>query len=303
MRSLAAFLAILGGLVLVIVILTTVTSVAGRALLWVGLGPIRGDFELVELAPASPSFLPAMGSDHRQHASVEILTMHMGDSANRLIDLIADLLMLAIAVLLTWKHWDGTLDKFAYGETTFIIQYPIWRAYASGLVGAFGFVLISFWCDPQCPCAVDRSQPDAWRDGTLTNIDIALLSFPVLLLLIFLRIPIGLAMLITGIGGSYFINGSFLMIFAQLKNLTWGTFSSYSLSIIPLFLLMGQFATLGGMSQALFKAAETWMGHKKGGVAMAAVAMGRLRRHLRFLAGDGGDDVARSPCPSSRRYG
>jgi C4-dicarboxylate transporter DctM subunit len=105
----------------------------------------------------------------------------------------------------------------------------------------------------------------------LSNIDIALLSFPVLLTLIFLRIPIGLAMLITGIGGSYFINGSFLMIFAQLKNLTWGTFSSYSLSIIPLFLLMGQFATLGGMSQALFKAAETWIGHKKGGVAMAAV--------------------------------
>tara|TARA_R110002020_G_scaffold65998_11_gene173805 strand:+ start:3438 stop:4760 length:1323 start_codon:yes stop_codon:yes gene_type:complete len=105
----------------------------------------------------------------------------------------------------------------------------------------------------------------------LSHIDIALLSFPVLLVMIFLRIPIGLAMLIAGIGGSYFINGSFLMIFAQLKNLTWGTFSSYSLSIIPLFLLMGQFATLGGMSQALFKAAETWMGHKKGGVAMAAV--------------------------------
>lgn len=105
----------------------------------------------------------------------------------------------------------------------------------------------------------------------MSNIDIALLSFPVLLALIFLRIPIGLAMLITGIGGSYFINGSFLMIFAQLKNLTWGTFSSYSLSIIPLFLLMGQFATLGGMSQALFRAAETWIGHKKGGVAMAAV--------------------------------
>ncbi|SOE16688.1 tripartite ATP-independent transporter DctM subunit [Hoeflea halophila] len=105
----------------------------------------------------------------------------------------------------------------------------------------------------------------------MSNIDIALLSFPVLLLMIFLRVPIGLAMLLAGIGGSYFINGSFLMIFAQLKNLTWGTFSSYSLSIIPLFLLMGQFATLGGMSQALFKAAETWMGHKKGGVAMAAV--------------------------------
>jgi len=105
----------------------------------------------------------------------------------------------------------------------------------------------------------------------LNSFEIALWSFPVLLALIFLRIPIGLAMLMVGIGGSYVLNGSFTMIFAQLKNLTYGTFSSYSLSIIPLFLLMGQFATLGGMSTALFKAAETWMGHRKGGVAMASI--------------------------------
>jgi TRAP-type C4-dicarboxylate transport system permease small subunit len=147
MRSLAAFLAILGGLVLIAVILATVASVTGRALLWIGLGPIRGDFELVELGTgfAVFSFLPWV-QINRQHASVEILTMHLGSTANRLIDLVADLLMLTIAVLLTWKHWDGTLDKLAYGETTFIIQYPIWWAYASGLVGAFGFVLVSIWC-------------------------------------------------------------------------------------------------------------------------------------------------------------
>jgi C4-dicarboxylate transporter, DctM subunit len=105
----------------------------------------------------------------------------------------------------------------------------------------------------------------------VTNFEIGLWSFPVLLVLIFLRIPIGLAMLLVGIGGSFAINGSLLMIMAQLKNLTYGTFSSYSLSIIPLFLLMGQFAALGGMSQALFRAAETWLGHRKGGVAMAAI--------------------------------
>ncbi|VVT03924.1 TRAP transporter large permease [Rhizobium sp. EC-SD404] len=105
----------------------------------------------------------------------------------------------------------------------------------------------------------------------MTNFEIGLWSFPVLLVLIFLRIPIGLAMLLVGIGGSFALNGSLLMIMAQLKNLTYGTFSSYSLSIIPLFLLMGQFAALGGMSQALFRAAETWLGHRKGGVAMAAI--------------------------------
>ncbi|MEZ5872363.1 MAG: TRAP transporter large permease [Nitratireductor sp.] len=105
----------------------------------------------------------------------------------------------------------------------------------------------------------------------MTNFEIGLWSFPVLLALIFLRIPIGLAMFLVGIGGNYMITGSTAMMFGQLKHLTYSTFSSYSLSIVPLFLLMGQFATLGGMSKALFKAAEAWLGHRRGGVAMAAI--------------------------------
>src|SRR5210317_1564882 len=58
---------------------------------------------------------------------------------------------------------------------------------------------------------------------------------------------------------------------AKMKSETYSTFSSYSLSIVPMFLLMGHFATLGGMSTALFKAAEGWLGHRKGGIAMAAI--------------------------------
>lgn len=57
----------------------------------------------------------------------------------------------------------------------------------------------------------------------------------------------------------------------QLKTLTYGTFSNYSFSIIPLFLLMVQFATLSGMSAALFRAAEGFLGHRKGGFAISAV--------------------------------
>lgn len=96
-------------------------------------------------------------------------------------------------------------------------------------------------------------------------------SFPFLLLMIFLRAPIGLAMLLCGIGGLYFAMGGANMFLAKLKSETYTTFSSYSLTIIPMFLLMGQFATLSGMSSALFKAAESWLGHRKGGVAMASV--------------------------------
>ncbi|NOD93635.1 TRAP transporter large permease subunit [Ruegeria sp. HKCCD4884] len=105
----------------------------------------------------------------------------------------------------------------------------------------------------------------------MSMLELGYLSFPILLTMIFLRAPIGLAMFLCGIGGLFFAMGGTNMFMAKLKTETYSTFSSYSLTIIPMFLLMGQFATLSGMSSALFKAAESWLGHRKGGVAMAAV--------------------------------
>ena len=105
----------------------------------------------------------------------------------------------------------------------------------------------------------------------MTNLELALWSFPVLLLLVFLRAPIALAMIGVGVGGTWLVIGHPMMTLNQLKTLTYGTFASYSFSIIPLFLLMGQFATLSGMSAALFRAAESFLGHRKGGVAMSAI--------------------------------
>ena len=105
----------------------------------------------------------------------------------------------------------------------------------------------------------------------MTNLEIGIWSMPVLLALIALRMPIGLAMIVVGLGGTMLVTGGPNVVLSKLKNETYTTFGSYSLSIVPLFLLMGQFATLGGMSRSLFKAAETWLGHRRGGVAMAAV--------------------------------
>ncbi len=105
----------------------------------------------------------------------------------------------------------------------------------------------------------------------LSNLGLAGWIFLILMLLIFLRVPIGLAMLLCGMAGNYLINGTWVPVMSQLKSMPFETFSNYSLSIVPLFLLMGQFATRGGMSKALFDAAESWLGHRKGGVAMAAV--------------------------------
>jgi C4-dicarboxylate transporter DctM subunit len=105
----------------------------------------------------------------------------------------------------------------------------------------------------------------------MTGIELAAWSFPILLALIFVRVPIGLAMALCGIGGAVLIYGTPAPLLNQLKQVTFTTFANYNLSVVPLFLLMGQFAALGGLSRALFKAAEAWIGHWRGGVAMAAV--------------------------------
>jgi tripartite ATP-independent transporter DctM subunit len=105
----------------------------------------------------------------------------------------------------------------------------------------------------------------------VTGLELAAIAFPVMLLLIFLRIPIAAAMALTGFFGTWIVLGSPAGTLNQLKSLTFDTFSSYSLSIVPLFLLMGQFASKSGMSAALFRSAADWLGHRKGGVAIAAV--------------------------------
>ena len=105
----------------------------------------------------------------------------------------------------------------------------------------------------------------------MSSIELAAWSFPLLLALIFVRVPIGLAMALCGLAGAYLVYGTPVPLLNQLKHATWTTFANYNLSVVPLFLLMGQFAALGGLSRSLFKAAEAWIGHWRGGVAMAAV--------------------------------
>jgi tripartite ATP-independent transporter DctM subunit len=104
----------------------------------------------------------------------------------------------------------------------------------------------------------------------MTNFDIGVAMFAAALILIALRMPVGVAMLLVGGCGIAAIGG-WDRLFAMLNTLTFGRFSSYTLSVIPLFLLMGDFATKGGMNRALFHAARAWMGHWRGGLAVATI--------------------------------
>ncbi|MEL7258137.1 MAG: TRAP transporter large permease, partial [Pseudomonadota bacterium] len=70
----------------------------------------------------------------------------------------------------------------------------------------------------------------------MSNLEIGIASFPVLMGLIFLRVPIGLAMFLVALGGLYAITDGWTVALARLKHETYSTFSNYSLSIVPMFL-------------------------------------------------------------------
>ena len=105
----------------------------------------------------------------------------------------------------------------------------------------------------------------------MTGIEVGFVIFGVMLALMVVRVPIGIAMFIVGAAGYVYLTGNVMALLNSLKNLAYARLSNYDLVVIPLFLLMGQFATHGGLSKALFRFVGAFLGHFRGGVAMAAI--------------------------------
>jgi tripartite ATP-independent transporter DctM subunit len=92
-----------------------------------------------------------------------------------------------------------------------------------------------------------------------------------LVALIAIRLPIAYAMILVGGAGMMILSDPHIVL-AQLKNLAYSQFSIYDLSVLPMFVLMGNIASRAGLSRDLFRAANAWLGWMRGGVAMSAVA-------------------------------
>lgn len=164
--ALARIMAVLGGVVLTLVIFVTCFSVAGRMLngflhggfaesvfpeladrlIAAGVGPLLGDFEIVEagVAFAIFAFLP-LCQITGGHASVDIFTSKMPRVVNRVIQLIVDWVFAAVLILIAWQLYQGLLEKLRYNETTFMLQFPVWWAYAASLFAATVAALVGVY--------------------------------------------------------------------------------------------------------------------------------------------------------------
>ncbi|MBA2675346.1 TRAP transporter large permease [Ramlibacter sp.] len=104
----------------------------------------------------------------------------------------------------------------------------------------------------------------------MTGITLALLAIVLMFVLMALRTPIAIAMFISG-SVTYVLQTGWMPYANFMNSMAFARFASYDLSVIPLFILMGQFATQGGISKALFAFTAALVGRLRGGLAMAAV--------------------------------
>jgi len=105
----------------------------------------------------------------------------------------------------------------------------------------------------------------------MSGMAIGLSIFAGLMFLLVFRVHVGIGMFFAGSTAFLAMNhGDFSALLFTLNNLAYARLSNYDLAVIPLFMLMGQFATNGGLSKALFRCAAAFIGHFRGGLAMAA---------------------------------
>ena len=131
---------------------------------------------------------------------------------------------------------------------------------------------------------------------------LSLVAFVCLLALCFARVPIAFAMGIVGFVGFWQIR-SLDAAFSQLAQISFVTGINYELSVLPLFILMGNFVTSARLSEDLYRAANGFLGHRRGGLAMATVVACGGFASVCGSSMATAATMAKVAMPSMRRYG
>lgn len=276
--------------ILILMMLLTASDVCLRYLFN---RPIMGAYELTELMLVLLVFMSlAYTAFHDGHISLDLLRSHISDKAKPVLDCGIYLTGAGLFGLVTWHTVVYLREKMTYGDATEVLLIPIYPMVAIAALGSalLTFVYLSKMVQ-SLSLAVKKSTWWIWiglvvSTGTalifvmsplwapqLPRIDPLLagcVGMVMLLVIIFAGLHVGLAMGIIGFAGiSYLLSPE--AAFSTLGATPFHTPQNYTLSTIPLFILMGMFAFHSGINRSLYRMIYKWLGHLPGGMAMATV--------------------------------
>ena len=228
---------------------------------------------------------------HGGHISIELFTQKFSEGARSVIETCMNLMASIFFALMTWQLVDQGIKKFVDNEFSFSLGIPIGIFRFTAALGAAlltFMILVTFlkslrktvscrktiWLIPGLAvCAFIVASPLAgWVSMEMSGAAIGLLGMVVLFAFLFLGLPIGFGMAVTGFLGMTVVYGGLGPSLAMIGISSYDTSANYMLTVAPLFILMGEFAYQAGISKDLFDTANKWLGRLPGGLAMSSVA-------------------------------
>ena len=276
---------------LTLMMLLTAVDVCSR---YIFDSPITGSYELTEFMMAIlVAFGLAYTAAHQGHINVDLLLTRTSPRSQAVINSITALLGVGFFILMTWRSfiYAGKLRLDGYtSQSLEIPTYPFAYVVAVGCA-ILVLVLLIFLrgqlreVTKEAPLPVSAGflalillvfllfvTPlfGAWFSWQIDPLNVGFLGIGLLLLLLFSGMPIALAMGLVGFLGMAYVNG--LMPGLNVMGTAPHTISSsYNMSVVPLFVLMGALCFHAGLSKELYYAVYRWIGHFPGGLAMATI--------------------------------
>ena len=260
--------------------------------------PIAGFNEVIEMlmAVAIAACFPA-GFSQRVHIRVDFLGQRFGNKTKEAIGAVGSFLLLVLYVFMAWRMGVVADDLAGEGRTTIILGWPVspflWtvailfslgavaqylvvlvdlersfsrQSVARVICSAVAVILLAAAAIPALGWAAPVLK-DALPEDTVT---LAVLFFAILWGMIFLLVPVAAAMGLIGLVGSVLVI-DVAPALTVLGTETVEFMTNINLAVLPLFLMMGSFASVAGLSSDIYGLAHAVVGHRKGGLALATI--------------------------------
>lgn len=225
------------------------------------------------------------------HIRIEFLVARFPKWVRNILDSFTSIISLMFFILMSSQLIRQGLEKIRIEEVSYALEIPIW---IFRFVAAMGAILITLVVlldflrslqstieDKRWPwlilalavaCFLVIGPMVGLTPTGLSGLTIGILGMCILFFFLFLGMPIGFGMGMTGFLGMIVVYNGVPPAFGNLGIASYNTAASYMLTVVPLFVLMGEYAYQSGISQDLFTTANIWLGRLRGGLAMSAVA-------------------------------
>ncbi|MBT3254988.1 MAG: TRAP transporter large permease subunit [Deltaproteobacteria bacterium] len=255
--------------------------------------PLTGSFEVVQLMQVTLVYLGvAYTTVKKAHISIDLITSHLSDRTSALLESIVLFLSLGFFALITWRNILRAEELWTGKATSVLLTIPLFPFYYMLAFGCGVLCLVLLVQLVEATSRVFKGFPGLragilyslllgvvflgvalcahWIEWEVDPLLAGVLGIAMLFILMAVGMPIAFSMGLVGFAGYCYVVGVDAG-FSQLESVPYGVGSDYILSVLPLFLLMGQFAFYSGLSQDLYDTSYKWLGHYPGGLAMATV--------------------------------